>query len=467
MTTTSVARPSGPAADITSELTGGNGPFIAASVSSAQDLKNAGYVEAEYAAAGTATTYTVAGELAGDGRWTFTPGDSAPYRTRVIVRRPANPARFSGTAVVEWLNVSGGFDADPDWQALHEDLLRKGDMWVGISAQLIGVTGGPVLVSVPGADAAGAGSGLTGHDPARYGSLTHPGDGFAFDIFTQVARAIRLGGPATGNMQPARVIAAGESQSAFALVTYVDGVQPLTHAFDGFFVHSRGAVGLPIAAPGKAAGIVDAIAGTPAIFRTDTTVPVLDLQTESDVGGILNSVAARQPDSEVFRLWEVAGTAHADRRLIGPLADMLDCGAPVNNAPTHVVAKAAFRALDTWVRTGTPPPSVPRFETTTDSHPALVRDSDGIVKGGVRTPPVDVPVDVLSGTPGPKSSPICLLVGSTIPLPASRLAQRYSSRADYERKFAAAADEAIAAGVVLADDRAALMAYADPSRLPA
>ena len=82
------------------------------------------------------------------------------------------------------------------------------------------------------------------------------------------------------------------------------------------------------------------------IFRTDLDAPVLDLQAESDVTGILNSVVARQPDSDVLRLWEVAGTAHADVHLLGPIADAIDCGVPINDGPLHLVAKAAFRGLD-------------------------------------------------------------------------------------------------------------------------
>src|SRR5205823_5448140 len=141
-------------------------------------------------------------------------------------------------------------------------------------------------------------------DPARYGALSHPGDGYSFDIFSQVARAVRDGAGLNG-LRPQRVIAAGESQSAFALVTYYNGVQPLTHAFDGFFVHSRGAVGLPLVAPGKYADIAGSIGGTASIFRTDQPAPILDIQTETDVTSILNSYAARQPDSVHFRLWEV------------------------------------------------------------------------------------------------------------------------------------------------------------------
>jgi hypothetical protein len=54
---------------------------------------------------------------------------------------------------------------------------------------------------------------------------------------------------------------------------------------------------------------------------------------------------------------------------------------------------------------------------------------------------------------------ICLLLGSTIDLPAARIAELYENRADYEQQFAASADTAIDAGFVLADDRAALESY--------
>jgi hypothetical protein len=74
-----------------------------------------------------------------------------------------------------------------------------------------------------------------------------------------------------------------------------------------------------------------------------------------------------------------------------------------------------------------------------------------------------VPAVVLSGASGPNPTPICLLVGSTKPLPATRLAQLYPSRAAYQKEYDAAADAAIKAGFVLPEDRAALLAYARPS----
>jgi hypothetical protein len=460
-TTTTKPRPAGPAAEFSSELTGGQGVFMGEG--SPPDLQAEGYVQREYAAAGTATSYKAAGALTHDGRWTFAPDAKAPYRTRVLVRAPADAAKFSGTVVIEWLNVSGGIDADPDWTSLEEEIVRAGDVWVGVSAQTIGVEGGPVLVTVSGvAGAEDQGKGLKKIDPARYGTLEHPGDGFSFDIYTQVARALRAGSGLSG-FHPQRLIAAGESQSAFALVSYINGVQPLTQAFDGFFVHSRGAVGLPLVPAGKSSDIAGAISGTPTIFRTDQDAPILDIQTETDVVSILNSYAARQPDTAHFRLWEVVGTAHADAHLLGSSAKSINCGVPINNGPMHIVAKAALRALSNWLTTGKAPVTAPRIDVIAGATPKVRRNADGIALGGIRTPPVDVPVATLSGVPGPNPSTICILLGSTKPFSKARIAELYPSRTDYVRRYNTDTDATIKAGFALPEDRAALLGFAQPA----
>ena len=89
----------------------------------------------------------------------------------------------------------------------------------------------------------------------------------------------------------------------------------------------------------------------------------------------------------------------------------------------------------------------------------------GFVLGGIRTPLVDVPVDVLSGVVGPDASTICILSGSTKPLTAAQLAQRYPSRAKYVEMYEADADRAIKAGHVAAGDRKALLDDAQPDRI--
>ena len=72
---------------------------------------------------------------------------------------------------------------------------------------------------------------------------------------------------------PTHLIAIGESQSAAALVTYINAVQPLTRIRWILRTQPR-EIGLPIAAPGETADMAGSITGTASIVRTDTDVPV-------------------------------------------------------------------------------------------------------------------------------------------------------------------------------------------------
>jgi hypothetical protein len=194
-----------------------------------------GYSQAEFFISGTAASYTKNGQLKDDGKWTVTPSTEAAYKTRILVYRPIDPSRFNGTVIVEWLNVSGGLDAAADWLGAHTELIRDGFAWVGVSAQALGVEGGVSLLGLPV-------MALKTTDPARYGSLFHPGDSFSYDIYSQAAQAVRRpsGANPLDDLKVARVIATGDSQSAFRMVTYIDAIHPRDDIYDGFLVHSRG-----------------------------------------------------------------------------------------------------------------------------------------------------------------------------------------------------------------------------------
>ena len=446
---------------VAAPLTGGTGIDLV-SAGSVPALPT-GWVEAEYSVAGTATSYRAMGPLPGDGRFHLAPSGTASYKTRIVVRRPP-ASKFNGTVVVEWLNVSGGLDAAPDYTYLAPELIRAGYAWVGVSAQYIGVEGGPVAVQTPVSNLGGAGKGLVHVDPARYGSLHHPGDAFSYDIFTQVGRLLRNPGAVDplGTLHPHVLLAAGESQSAIMLTTYVDGVQPLEHMYDGFLIHSRSGSAAPLGSPGTGIDITQGIGGPPTRIRTDLHAPVIMVETESDVVGLLNYLPASQPDTTRIRTWEVAGTAHVDLAQLGAVAKLFGCSTPVNAGPDAFIVRSALAHLNTWVRGGAAPPHAPRFEIAGGKY---VRNSDGIIEGGIRTPLVDVPVDVLSGQPGPGGSVACLLAGSTTPLPVSRLAQLYPSRSAYLAAYTKSTDAAIAAGFVLPADRAAMLALAQPDRI--
>ena len=64
------------------------------------DLAVLGYQETEFSIQGIAASYMLNGERGADGRWDVTTGPEATFRTRFVVRRPVDPDRFSGTAVV-------------------------------------------------------------------------------------------------------------------------------------------------------------------------------------------------------------------------------------------------------------------------------------------------------------------------------------------------------------------------------
>ena len=56
----------------------------------------------------------------------------------------------------------------------------------------------------------------------------------------------------------------------------------------------------------------------------------------------------------------------------------------------------------------------------------------------------------------------CRLFGSTLALPTTRLKELYVDRAAYLAAYTRAADAAIEAGYVLAEDREAMLAEAQP-----
>ena len=442
------------------------------------DVSRLGYEETEYRVDGTALSYELKGERGEDGKWEVTEGPTAPFRTRMVVRRPADPDAFSGTVVVEWHNVSAGIDAAPDWGFLHRHLAAQGHAFVGLSAQKAGIDGGGI---VPG----GPELHLKVLAPERYGELEHPGDAWAFDMFTQVAELLRSPGaenPLRG-LEPERLIAAGESQSAAALVTYINAVDPHVRVFDGYFVHGRPAAGLAIdgvfiraARPGQT-GISDTaieIATKGERLREDVPVPVLVLQSETDVI-VLGSGRAEQPDSDRIRLWEIAGAAHADTytvsgsrhddgtvggerlaELLRPTRTLLigNTEKAVNCGPQqHYVAQAAMKHLVDWVAGGPPPPNAPRLARTGDEAAPFELDENGNVLGGIRTPWVDVPTATLSGL-GQAGESFAFLFGTTELFDEAALATLYpGGHAEYLERFTTALDATIEAGFLLGEDR--------------
>jgi len=449
-----------------------SGPVPGTPVSTlgAFDLSRAGYAVEEWFLTGTASSWLPARELSDDGRWAVAAAGSSPFQTRLLVCRPADPSRFGGTVVVEWLNVSGGGDGSPDWFFLHRHLVREGAAWVGVSAQKAGIDGGGLLDS---------GQHLKNVAPERYATLTHPGDAFAFDIFSQAGASLRTGGGPLADLAVETLLAVGESQSAMFLVTYVNAVDPRARVYDGFVIHGRGASGAGL--EGRMGRPSEGAPGAGHRIREDVRVPVITVQSETDVMRFAG-FRARQPDAARFRLWEIAGAAHFDTyglvaahrddgslsadelaALMAPTDQVLGQKAAslVNSGPQqHYVLNAAVAHLKAWVRRGSPPPGADRLAIAGDHDSVLELDELGIARGGVRTPWVDAPVAVLSGL-GQEGAAFTPLFGVTRPFDDAQLARRYpNGRKQYLAEFESRLEQAIAAGFILVADRDEILALA-------
>jgi hypothetical protein len=425
----------------------------------AYDLATVGYGAEEFFVSGTASSYASSAK--------------ADFVTRMVVLTPTDRSAFNGTVIVEWLNVSGGIDAPAVWLMAHREIVRAGYAYVAVSAQRVGVEGG---VSLTGADMS-----LKAQDPERYSRLSHPGDAFAYDIYSQVGRLLRDG--AVTGLEPKAVLAMGESQSAAFLTTYVNDVDADAAVYDGFLVHSRFGPAAPL--DGTSMLERSGSAAPQAVpFRPDLRVPVMTVITETDlVGGWRTGYCmARRPDDELFRAWEIPGTAHADNYTIrasfidngsAPLDDLAAAYAPtaelmgqqlsyfINFAPQHhYVLQAAVAALNNWVRTGEVAPTAEPIALTQADPPQLIVDANGLARGGVRTPWVDVPIARTSGRAGEQTG-MSFLFGSGEPFDGAALSRLYpGGRPEYLDRFGSALDGAITAGFVVGSDREEILGLA-------
>ena len=432
----------------------------------AYDIADLGYTAAEFFVSGTASSY------GGEGV-----SGQADYTTRIVVMTPTDTAKFNGTVLVEWVNVSGGIDAAAVWFMAHREIARAGYAYVVVSAQQVGVQGGATMT--------GFDMSLKKQDPERYSRLSHPGDDYSYDIFSQIGRVVRevSDDGVLGWFKPEHVVAVGESQSAMFLTTYVNAVDPLAKVYDGFLVHSRFGVAAPLegasALEALQAGLPDAVP-----FRPDLRVPVMTVITETDlVGAVLSGYyLARMPDNEWLRTWEIPGTSHADSYTINvgfidsgsaPLDQIVAGYAPtnmlmgqeldycINFAPQHhYVLQAAIAGLQTWVRDGTPPPSAPRIEIGEGHPPPLLVDANGIAKGGVRTPWVDVPIARTSGVVHTENV-MAHLFGSGEPFDTATRSRLYpGGQSEYLERFTESLDATIWAKYLLRADRAEILELA-------
>jgi len=391
------------------------------------DLSRLGYVEEEFFFSGTARSYST--PTLADG---VVLSSGHPYKTRLIVRRPSDPSKFNGIVIVEWVNVTSGYNLDLHWEISRDYLTRSGYAYVGVSAQRVGVQQAPY--------------GLTAWSPARYGTLdvtdggTVTNDSLSYDIFSQAGQAVRnptgAGVDMLAGLQPQLVIAVGGSQSSQRLTPYYNSIHPLHRVYDGF---------LP------------SILGGP--YRTDVGTKLLRVNTEREI--VSGEAARRQPDSDVFRSWEIAGASHVDywlmmyrwqlvaRDTLAPF-DFGCTRPPMSHVNNKYVLNSAYDHLITWIKQGVAPPIAEPILVTSISPLVIPRDANGLVFGGIRLAAVEVPTATNTGSNG--TSSFCILYGSHEPFSRAKLDALYPNHGTYVFLVATATKKNLNDGFILLDD---------------
>lgn len=419
-------------------------PFFAMDM----NLGKFGYVEEEFFFEGKANTYDTPSP-SGVGNNLIAAGSTAnvltkgnPYKTRMVIYRPTDPSKFNGTTIVEWQNVSNGYDTPAQWFQQKDFILRNGYAWVEVSAQ-----GGSIT---------NATTGLKVWSPNRYGTLdvtnggTVNGDLLSYDILSQAAKAVRSVPGVMGGLQTKKLIAMGNSQSAGRLGVYLNGLQPLHKIFDGAIL----------------------VVGGPKM-RTDLDIPIVKLLSESEIAGAMtNENPLLQPDSANFVTWQLAGTSHSEiygaavrgTMLLRDLSKTIGetGGVPTRSRiPYRYVANSAIDKIEKFIDKGTPLPRGKPMVVTNESVPTVARDADGNVLGGVRMPDIDVPIATDVGYvsyPG-----VTAYIGGHIPFTKARLDALYPNHSTYVQKYTDAANAFVAQGFMVEQDAQEAISNAENS----
>jgi hypothetical protein len=455
---TAVPRVTGPI-----PVTAGSYPFLAANrVQEVVDLARLQYVEEEFFIAGTANVYDWTENGSANGTL-IVRTSGAPYTTRILVRRPSDPRRFSGNVIVEPLNNARAYDWAFVWAYSYEYFAERGDAWVGVT-------------HLPAAVAA-----LKRFNASRYAplSLANPSpdercgrgnaasdseEGLRWDMFSQLGALLKSGatpGP-LGGFRVERVYAASHYGE---LATYVNAVH--NHArldngrpiYDGYLIKANedpSRIRRCAAPPPE---------GDPRLITRNVDVPVIRMIAQGDV---LETATRRREDSDEpgdrFRLYEVAGAPHMDTIFYRhmpivqdqiaagqtgfdwhwPLAYRCDPDVPLMDSPVmRDAANAALASLDRWVRRGTPAPRAERIAATDGgtSGARFVTDQFGNAVGGVRSPSLDVPAATYH--PSRTGPMTCRSLGYTTPFESARLDALYGSSKSYATKVAASVDRLV------------------------
>jgi Alpha/beta hydrolase domain len=481
-----------------------NFPFIADGFGPEPPVPS-GYEEDEYFVSGRANLY----EYGTTGVRVIAPCPASagrlgcrnlPYTTRMLVKRPIDPRRFSGTVIIEPFNPSSGYDIANVWDRSWPYFVRQGDVFVGWTSRYASIRA------------------LEQFEPRRYARLiwgenSAVDDGITFDVAAQVGALFKRGGPRSPlhGLKVRHVFEAGFSQDGAFTFTQADVFNALDRLQDGGPVYDGYVPGGTVGPSDINFGLTAAGSLPPGDPRNrmqprDSPVIQINTETEEILLGDPTALSYRRADSNArtdrYRLWEVPGASHISNDLgSSPITEERDlaeieriplsrlpptgCGhqryqsgpwtgvhgvIDPNPYPFGYVADAAFADLTKWLDDGIPPPRAARIQVTDPRAGTTDRDRFGNALGGLRTPFVDVPT--ASYFPSDASvhetdlSGLCPLIGFSVRLSLVTLHALYPSHAEYLARVARETNELVHKGFWVASDAANVVRQAAASDVP-
>lgn len=443
------------------------------------DLAARGYRENEYLFAGDARIYAF---VSGRPNQVVRHLGRTGYVDRMLIRRPVDPARFSGNVVLEVINSALDFDALAIWPYMQGQIIQAGDIWVGITASPTGIRR------------------LKHVNPRRYAALGFgpspdpdchdqgPEIGAIFDIMTQTGQLLRRRGsllnPLRG-LDVQAVIATGYSQGAMILATYSQAIAPNVdgRGFDGF-ISVAGLGGYALNSCEPLADFVSRV-----LAPASNGIPLMQVQTTSETLllplGLPGESLQDQNAGAPYRYYDIAGSGHLDRILADHAPDAADLQAaggydvdlaiagcqlawPLSRFPVGYVYDNLLARMEAWIRQGIAPPPSQRFLLGGWLWP-------GRPTGGLRSPAVDVPLAdyfvglglTLQTQAGGFSAGIpCVLASIEHDYAPARLLSLYGSHQHYVERVRASVRQLLAQGFLTPADGAEIISRAETSQVP-
>ncbi|BBP64585.1 hypothetical protein PHLH5_21260 [Pseudomonas sp. Cab53] len=440
------------------------------------DLDGQRYVEQEFYLQGVAPAITASGQQLFD----------APYTTRILVRKPADPARFNGTVVIEpfsWFGERGA-----GWILTRDYLLRRGYAYVGYTLNINRPPVDPKFLSdTPAAEAEQIAQYgrivnfefMRRFDYARYAPLASYYDperftrGNAPDPFAPQSQGIgaqlalllktpSAQGPLAG-LDVRRIYVNSWAVTAQVWMDYLDQgrhqqwrMPDATPLIDAYMTGRM--------AYGEVGGDVIRVPR-----QMPAGVPFVTVYSQSELMHDVIEGIDLPPDTDnpQIRYYEVTGMPHLRLADLGTehtekvAADIGKGDDPqcrtLYDEPAEVVVAALLDGMDQWVREGKP---MPRAQRVLRAGKTAARDPvTGNLQGGVRPPWIQVP----SATYLTDQETGCGLIYDTkAPYSKERLGKRYGSFSQYQQQFEEAKATAIQQGYLLPEDAPDLRPVARP-----